>query len=109
MELSELFFWVLDRGGAGIAAYWLMEHIAFLVMLAPRYKRFTSYAIAGVFATLAFLATVGMGYQPEPETTRAWIEALSSVIGVAIGLSQLIHAAKRMDRKVRILPMKKKA
>ena len=101
MELSELLIWVLGRGGAGIATYWLMEHLAFLVMLAPQKKRFVSYAIAGVLATLAFLASVGMGYQPDPGTTRAWIEALSSVIGVAIGLSQLIHG-------VRILPMKKK-
>ena len=100
MELSELLIWILGRGGAGIAAYWLMEHIAFLVMLAPQYKRYVSFAIAGVLATLAFLASVAMGYQPEPGTTRAWIEALSSVIGVAIGLSQLIHG-------VRILPMKK--
>ncbi len=101
MELSDLLFWILGRGGAAIATYWLMEHIAFLVMLAPQYKRFVSYAIAGVIVTLAFLASVGMGYQPEPETTRAWIQALSSVIGVAIGLSQLIHG-------VRILPMKAK-
>ncbi len=99
MELTDLFFWILDRGGAGIAAYWLMEHIAFLTMLAPQYKRYVSYVLAGVLATLAFLASVGMGYQPEPETTRAWIEASSSVVGMAIGLSQLIHAAKQMKPK----------
>lgn len=108
MELSELFFWILDRGGAGIATYWLMEHVAFLIALAPQYKRYVSYMIAGVLATLAFLASVGMGYQPEPETTRMWIEALASVIGVAIGLSQLIHCAKQMKpKKVRILPVEK--
>lgn len=106
MELKELLLWVLDRGGAGIATYWLMENIAALVALAPQYKRYVTYAIAGVLATLAFLAFVGMGYQPAPETTRAWIEALSSVVGVAIGLSQLIHGAKQMKRKrVRILPI----
>jgi len=102
MELNEFLTWVLSGGGAGIVSYWLMEHLAFFVQLAAQYKRYVSLALAGGLAVLGYLAAVGMGYQVAPVEAKGWIEALFSVAGVAIGLSQLIHG-------IRILPMKKKA
>lgn len=100
MELTELLTWILSGGGAGVIAYWAMEHLAFLVQLKAQYKRYVSLALAGGLAMLGYLAAVGMNYQVGPETAKGWIEALFSVIGVAIGLSQLIHGVK-------ILPMRK--
>jgi len=103
MGLNELLTWVLSGGGAGVVSYWLMEHLAFLVMLAPQYKRYASLALAGGLAVLGYLAAVGMGYQVAPVEAKGWIEALFSVVGVAIGLGQLIHGAKQMKpRKINL-------
>ena len=96
MELQDLLIWILSGGGAGIIAYWLMENLAFLVQLPSQHKRYASLVIASGLAVLGYLASVGMGYQPMPETVKAWIEVLFSVIGVAIGLSQFIHGARKM-------------
>ena len=109
VELNDLLTWILSGGGAGVVSYWLMERLAFLVALPAQYKRYVSLAIAGGLAVLGYLAAVGMSYQAEPETTRAWIEALSSVIGVAIGLSQLIHGARQMKPKRVDIPFRNKA
>jgi hypothetical protein len=96
MALSELLTWVLSGGGAGVVSYWLMEHLAFLVQLKPQSKRYVSLAIAGGLAILGYLAAVGMGYQAEPGTVKGWVEVLFSVVGVAVGLSQFIHGAKKL-------------
>lgn len=99
MELSALLAWILSGGGAGVVSYWLMEHLAFLVMLSGQHKRYVSLALAGGLAVLGYLVAVGMGYQVAPVEVKGWIEALFSVIGVAIGLGQLIHGAKQMKPK----------
>jgi len=96
MSLAEILTWILSGGGAGVVSYWLMDHLAFLVMLAPQYKRYVSLALAGGLAVLGYLAAVGMGYQIAPVMVKGWIEALFSVVGVAIGLSQLIHGVKKL-------------
>lgn len=96
MELNDLLTWILSGGGAGVVSYWLMEHLAFLVMLAPQYKRYVSLALAGTLAVVGYLIAVGMGYQVAPAEVKGWVEALFSVIGVAIGLGQLIHGAKKL-------------
>lgn len=96
MELSALLTWILSGGGAGVMSYWLMEHLAFFVMLKAQYKRFVSLALAGGLAIAGYLIAVGMGYQVAPAEVKGWIEALFSVVGMAIGLSQLIHGAKKM-------------
>ena len=109
MSLQELLTWILSGGGAGVIAYWAMENLAFLVMLAPQYKRYTSLTLAACLAVVGYLAAVGMGYQVGPETAKGWIEALFSVIGVAIGLSQLIHGARQMKPKRVDIPFRNKA
>lgn len=100
MELNEFLAWILSGGGAGVIAYWAMEHLAFLVQLPSQYKRFVSLALAGGLAMLGYMIGVEMGYQARPAEIKGWIEALFSVAGVAIGLSQLIHG-------IRILPVEK--
>ncbi|RLC84853.1 MAG: hypothetical protein DRJ03_13100 [Chloroflexi bacterium] len=96
MELNELLSWILSGGGAGIIAYWLMDHLPFLIQLSSEYKRYASLIIAGILAVAGYLVAVSMGYQPQPETIKAWVETLFSVIGVAIGLSQFIHGRRRL-------------
>lgn len=82
--------WVLTPG-AGILTYWLMENVPVLAALEAKLKRFVAFGLSALIAVLAFLAMVGMGYQPAPADARAWIEALFSVAAVAAGLSQVLH------------------
>lgn len=96
MELNDFLTWILSSGGAGVVSYWLMERLSFLIQLPSRSKRNVSLALAGGLAVLGYLAAVGMGYQVEPVATKGWIEALFSVIGIAIGLSQIIHGARKL-------------
>lgn len=98
MEMQEMLVWVMGGGGAGIVAYWLMGHIAFLMQLAPEWKRYASLALAACLAMLAYAAAVGLGYEAQPESSQAWLEALFSVAAVAIGLSQAIHGRVKLRR-----------
>ena len=44
----------------------------------------------------AYAASVGLGYQPEPVSQQAWVEALFAVAFVATGLSQVIHGRAKL-------------
>ena len=97
MTLQEALQWIVGAG-AGIIAYAAMG-LSFLDNLKPDIKRYVSLALAAAIASGAFYLQVALNYQSEPETTQAWIEALFSVVAVAIGLSQVIHGARVLARK----------
>lgn len=96
--LMEVLKWLIS-GGSGAVAYWLMEKVKALAALEPEPKRYVSLAISGAVAVLAFLAQVGMGYQAAPLDARAWIETLFAVVGVAMGIGQILHGALKLRNR----------
>jgi hypothetical protein len=91
--------WLFSGPGAGIAAYFLMEKIPFLISLSAELKRYVSLFLAAMIAMGAFAIAVSLGYQPLPIGWKGWLEALFAVAGVAIGIGQVIHGrAKLKDR-----------
>ena len=97
MELRELLAWLIGGGGAGVVAYWIVN--AWFANLNPEPKRYAAMALTGVLAALAFFVTVQIGYAPRPETWLAWVEQVFSVIAVALGLNQVIHARVSLSKK----------
>lgn len=94
--LSQVLTWLVSSGGAGVAAYFLMEKVRLLAALAPEPKRYVSLALAAVIAMAAFSASVGLGYAPVPSGAQAWGEALFAVAFVATNLGQIIHGRAKL-------------
>jgi len=99
MSLQEFLVWVLSGGGAGVVAFILMEWIGKNTDLQSDLKRYLSLALAGLVAVAAYSAGVAMGYEPTPEDVRGWIEAVFSVIAVAVMASQAVHGFARLRVK----------
>ena len=99
MELQELLAWLVSGGGAGIIAYWLIGVIPALEGLVSEAKRYVAFALTGVLAVGAWYVTILLQYTPQPETTKAWIEAVFSVIAVALGVNQIIHARRVLSKR----------
>lgn len=99
MTLQEFLIWVLSGGGAGVAAFILMEWIGNNTDLQPDLKRYLSLALASTVAVAAYAAGVAMGYEPTPEDVRGWIEAVFSVIAVAVMASQAVHGFTKLRKR----------
>lgn len=100
MTLQDFLVWVLSGGGAGIVAYWLMQRIEERANVSAEMKRYLSLLLAALAAVLAYFGSVWIGYEPQPETVKTWIEAVFSVIAIAIAASQAIHGFMRLrDRE----------
>ena len=96
MELSEFLTWLVNGGGAGIVAYWLMDNLEFLRGLSSEWKRYASLGLAAGLAMLAFAAGVWLGYVDAPAGAQGWLEALFSVAALALGISQAWHGRAKL-------------
>lgn len=102
MELKEFLIWLTSGSGAGVAAYALVGPLVATLekltqfALTSKAKRYLSLALAGVVASGAYWGTAALGYVVAPVGAQAWLEALFSVVAVAIGLSQAIHGARNL-------------
>ncbi len=97
--LKELLVWLISGGGAGVLAYWVISQIDASGGLASWTKeavRYLSLAGAGLFAVLASIGGMALGYWAWPVGATAWVETLFSVIAVAVGLSQVLHGALKL-------------
>jgi hypothetical protein len=104
--LKELLIWVLSGGGAGILAYWLISQLDAAGLLAKwtsEAVRYLSLAGAGLFAVIASIGGMALGYWAWPIGATAWVETLFSVIAVALGLSQALHGAFKLRGQARAL------
>ena len=99
MSLQEFLIWVLSGGGAGVVAFLLMEWIGKNTDLQSDLKRYLSLALAATVAVAAYSAAVAMGYEPAPENTRGWIEAVFAAIAIAVMSSQAVHGFTRLRVK----------
>jgi len=92
MELTDFLGWILSGGGAGVLAYFLMDRIPALALLASESKRYVAFGLSALFAMLAFAGLVGLGVQPLPVSAVEWVNKLFLVATSAFALSQIIHA-----------------
>lgn len=100
MQLPEFLTWIVSGGGAALVAYWMMERVPFLVELESQQKRFASLALAAVIACAGFVVSVAAGYREAPASEFwPWLEALFSVIAVAIGGSQGVHGLLKLGER----------
>ena len=98
MTLQDALIWILSGGGAGQIAYWLMEAVPFLANLTAVWKRYVSLALAALLAVAAFGIGVVFTYLPTPASGREWVEAIFSVIALALGWSQAVHGMTRLAK-----------
>lgn len=100
MDLRDALMWLLSGGGAGLAAWYIMERVAFLKNIEElEWKRVAAYAIASSIGILAYLLLVTMLYEAAPATWREWVEKLFNVASIAIISSQLKHGFTNLRNK----------
>ena len=97
MELSEWLIWLVAGGGAGVVTYWLLERLPLEGWTAEA-KRYLALSLSALLACVAFAASVGLDYRPDPGTAQAWFEALFAVAFVAVTSGQVVHGRLRLDK-----------
>ena len=98
MELHD-WLMALMSGGSGAVVYWLMENVAWLAGLRPDLKRYASLALSMLIPVLAWLAVLGLGYAPVPETWQAAIETIFALAAGALLVGQGLHGARQLPRE----------
>ena len=88
MGLKDLLYW-LGTPGAGVLAFWLMDHWPWAKNLGEEARHFVSLGLSGGFALLAWGAQMLMLYQPVPSDWRVGVEQAVALIFTAFGVSQL--------------------
>lgn len=89
MDLQQLLYW-LGTPGAGVVAFWIMDHWPWAKCLPEEPQRWLSLALSGVLALLAWGAQMAMLYQPVPSDWRAGLEQAVALLFTAFGVSQLV-------------------
>lgn len=98
ITLREGIMWLIGPG-AGVLAFFIIEHWAILASLAPEIKRYVSWAITGGLAILAYCAGIGMLYFPMPADWRSWVETLFLVAASAIAVASVLHGRIVLSKK----------
>ena len=80
LDMKQLLAWA-GQAGAGIIAYYIIEHWWWANMLDARPKGIVAAAISGAIGALAWLAELWMGWNTLPTTPQEWAAAL---IGAAL-------------------------
>ena len=99
MTLQEALQWVLVGGGAGWLAYAIIGWLPALEKLRGDAKRYASFIMTALLACAGFELEVIFGFETAPVTVQGWLEALFSVIAIAITVSQTIHAARVLAKR----------
>ena len=100
MELKLIILWVLDSGGAGAIAYFLIDRVKGLAELAAVTKRYVAIGISSGVAMLIFWVATQLAYLPAPTTRVGWFEQLVFYATSAFLSSQIIHAKLDLPRKI---------
>ena len=99
MELGKAVLAVLASGGCGAAAWalfdWMVKKWAQVATWDTLAKRATVWALCILFVAALYAASVLMQWTAQPETWRAWVEAIGNYALVAITVSQAAHAVER--------------
>jgi len=101
--LQETLVWIAFSGGSGVLAFYLWEQLERwsekIRNIPSDIETFATLALTGVFASGSYLAMVAMEYTELPATTGDWIEAVFAVFGAAIGVTAVLHGAKKYKQR----------
>lgn len=101
--LKQFLIWIAFSGGSGFVAYLLWEQLEKwfkkVAALPADAEAYITLAVTGVLAVAAYLIMVAMGYTPEPDTAKMWIEAIFAVLGPAVGITKVLHGIKKGKQK----------
>lgn len=99
MEIGKAVLAVLASGGCGAAAWalldWLVSKFPAMGNWDTLSKRALAWGLCLVLVAALYGAAVLMQWIAQPETWRAWVEAIASYALVAITVSQAAHAVER--------------
>ena len=105
-SLATLCVWIITGGGAGIAAYWIMDRVQWLVELQSEKKVYAAWAISAGLAWVAFFL---LGYVAnvwavietgaKPVGWQQWFMTLFSVGMAGIISSQKVHAQRDLRNR----------
>jgi hypothetical protein len=91
---------VWGSGGlAGLAAYWVIEHVKWFDQWEEDQKRTAAIILTLLFGALGYLAAVAMLYQARPVDWRGWVEGCVAAGLAAFMASQISHATTKLRVK----------
>lgn len=98
MTAQEIITNLLTTGLSGVLAWYAIRNIPRLAALEERVKAFVAFGLSALLCVLAYCASVGLGYTPNPATWQGWLEALIPVIAWAYTVSQGSYWAMKSSR-----------
>lgn len=101
MDMQQIIAWILQGGGAGIIAYWIIERWTWAVALNPEPRQYVAWIISGALGIGAWGLSLWFGLQAVPATPQAWSEAIVGAVLLAIMGAKLVHTRKRLSRYAR--------
>ena len=97
MDMQQIIAWILQGGGAGLIAYYVIERWAWAVALDPEPRQYVSWAISGALGIGAWGMSLWFGLQAIPATPQAWVEAAVGAALLAIMGAKTLHTRKRLS------------
>lgn len=101
MNMEQIIAWILQGGGAGLIAYWIIERWAWAVALDPEPRQYVAWTVSGVLGIGAWGLSLWFGLQAVPATPQAWFEAAVGAVLLAIMGAKVIHTRKQLSRYTR--------
>lgn len=99
VTLEAFLTWVISRGGAALAGFYLVEHVAWFSQFQSWPKRVIALAVTALIAWAAWAVLMAFTGQALPVSWQAWIDTLWT-IGVTAGIgSTLVHGAVVLRRR----------
>jgi hypothetical protein len=95
--LKQLAAWVLTGGGAGVLAYWVIDHLN-LSTWNDEQKRWLAWALGGIAAIGFWWLEIAMLWVPNPADWREGLSQGVAVLGMAFMSSQMLQARVRQAR-----------
>ena len=90
LDMKQLLAWA-GQAGAGVIAYWIIEHWWWANLLDPRPKGIVAAAISGGIGAIAWLVELWMGWNALPATLPEWVAALVGAALIAGATAGGVH------------------
>lgn len=96
--LLDFIIWVIVSGGSGVIAYWVMERLKSIEgwELSAMGNRVVSLTLAALIAMGLYTFGMWLAFWPVPETPQQWVIVLFAAAAPSLGISQLVHGAKKL-------------
>lgn len=97
MSLQDILTGLVAGTLTGPLVFWFLE-LEYVKAWSAEAKRYFALFVPPGLAALAFVASVLLGYVPNPGDPLAWVEALVFVLANIV-TSQVVHARAALARK----------